>query len=69
MPSGSRLYDYRQVDDDWSCDMPLIRILDMTPQNVLHVDRLLVREVVRSGRNCGYRQQDDEEQLLDVFHI
>ena len=41
----------------------------MTPQNVLHVDRLLLREVVGTYRSRNEGQHDDEEQLLDVFHI
>ena len=64
------------VNDDWQMnhygmishlgDMPFIRILDMTPQYLFHIDVLLSRYLQRCQREEQHRHQ---EELLEMFHI
>ena len=70
VPACGGVHDDRQMNHygmvSHLCDMPFIRILDMTPQYLFHVDVFLGRYLQRCQREEQHRHQ---EELLEMFHI
>ena len=70
VPACGGVYDDRQMNHygmvSHLCDMPFIRILDMTPQYLFHVDFFLCRHLHWRQREEQHRHQ---EELFEMFHI
>ena len=70
VPACRGFHDDRQMNHygmvSHLCDMPFIRILDMPPQYLFHIDVLLSRYLQRCQRKEQHRHQ---EELLEMFHI
>ena len=72
MPSCGALDDDRQVNDHRFAsdihDMPMVGVFDMSPQNLLQVDALLLALFLSRSRQGGNDEQQHVENLSDKFH-